>query len=213
MALRRSHYQVLGVSPLATDSEIKAAFRARARALHPDQNTTKSAADQQSSAGELMAVTEAWRVLHDPQRRFDYDMAQLASVTSPPRPVSASRPAPARASATRQAPEPAVRASTDEHAGRGIPWIGVIVVLAIIFVITAFAAAHKSSDPSSPLVGLQTGACVQLGEGHAIRAVSCSSPHDGAITSQVAYDTVCPQGSESYVASGVLGRLCVTPSA
>jgi curved DNA-binding protein CbpA len=154
MASRRNHYQVLGVSPLATDAEIKAAFRSRARALHPDQNATKTAVDQQSSAGELMAVTEAWRVLHDPQRRFDYDMAQLSSVNVPPRPAPAARPAPQRASATRPSPQPEAEPSPEQHTGRGIPWIGVLVVLAIIFVFTAFAAAHRGSDPSSPLVGL-----------------------------------------------------------
>ena len=63
-------YSVLGVEPEATADELRSAYRARARALHPDVNASGDAAAQ------MAAVNAAYEVLADPARRQEYDRAR-----------------------------------------------------------------------------------------------------------------------------------------
>ncbi|WP_125612192.1 molecular chaperone DnaJ [Specibacter cremeus] len=62
-----NHYDVLGVSRGATGEEIKKAYRKLARKFHPDVNGGDDAQEK------FKAVTHAYEVLSDPQKRRVYD--------------------------------------------------------------------------------------------------------------------------------------------
>ncbi len=59
---------VLGVEPHASEQEIKKAFRALARELHPDVNAHDPEAEE-----KFKEAAEAYEILSDPERRATYD--------------------------------------------------------------------------------------------------------------------------------------------
>lgn len=61
-------YDVLGIEPGATLDEVKRAYRALAKELHPDASP-----DDTVAANRFREVTEAYDLLSDPERRADYD--------------------------------------------------------------------------------------------------------------------------------------------
>ncbi|HHS97858.1 MAG TPA: VWA domain-containing protein [Chloroflexi bacterium] len=60
-------YEVLGVSPLATQEEIRRAYRALVRRYHPDSGT------EEASATRFLEIHQAYELLSDPARRRAYD--------------------------------------------------------------------------------------------------------------------------------------------
>jgi len=68
--LRPNHYEILGLAPTASESEIKAAFRRLSKAWHPDVNADAEAAHH------FAAIAQAYEVLGHPGRRLAYDRQQ-----------------------------------------------------------------------------------------------------------------------------------------
>lgn len=63
-----NYYEILKVSPKATNAEIKSAYRRLARKLHPDKNE-----GSEEKAREFAKVAKAYEILGDPKKRADYD--------------------------------------------------------------------------------------------------------------------------------------------
>lgn len=86
---RKTYYRILGVSSTESDEGIRAAYRDLAKKLHPD------VAGEQATRS-FQEVSEAYRVLSDPQRRREYNH-------------KLNRPEAGEAVPVRRAPEPIVR--------------------------------------------------------------------------------------------------------
>jgi len=79
----RNPYEILGIAPTATASEIRSAYRRLAKQKHPDTNpTNKNAAD------EFAAISSANTLLSDPEKRARFDRGEIDATgaeTAPPR--------------------------------------------------------------------------------------------------------------------------------
>ncbi len=65
---KRDYYEVLGVDKNATEDQIKKAYRTIAIKYHPDRNPGNKEAEE-----KFKEAAEAYDVLHDPQKRQQYD--------------------------------------------------------------------------------------------------------------------------------------------
>lgn len=123
MALRQplgDLYQELGVSRGASRDEITAAYRARAKELHPDARPHDATA-----ADRFTRIWAAYRVLSDPAERARYDASTAAPRPVAPRvstPVSEPRP-------SSPAPAPAKPFRLSRRGARRAVWGGVALVV------------------------------------------------------------------------------------
>lgn len=199
-------YDVLGVSPRATTDEVRRAYYLLVRSLHPDHHEGRS-----PDPARLQQVNEAWRVLRDPATRSSYDRAidaqRRGRRPSPPPPYQPRRAGRPDDEDDLDRPfegRPVEPGDVGISVVRGLPWVAVAILLAAIFVFTAFAG---SSDPSGPrdLVGR----CVDRTTGAGVSAVPCEGPNDGEVVLVTDRATRCPSGTQPVALTGEW--LCVEP--
>ena len=77
MPAARSYYETLGVSPAATETEIREAFRRIAKATHPDTHPGNTAAETR-----YREASEAHATLSDTAQRAEYDAKVAAEAAS-----------------------------------------------------------------------------------------------------------------------------------
>ncbi len=94
--MHSDHYQALGVHPLASQAEIRAAYLRLMRSSHPDRRP----GDHQA-AEQARRANAAWEVLGDSARRASYDRLQAGARSRAPavRDVTVRPPQPAAYSA------------------------------------------------------------------------------------------------------------------
>ncbi|HQN10374.1 MAG TPA: J domain-containing protein [Thermoanaerobaculia bacterium] len=98
---RKDPYSVLGVEPSATADEIRAAYVARSRVVHPDRFDSTQQPDDWRRANEMLAeLNEAYAILRNVGSKAEYDSRgreESKATTPPPRrtePASPPRAAP-----------------------------------------------------------------------------------------------------------------------
>jgi DnaJ-class molecular chaperone len=74
----QDHYQMLGISPIATTDAVKLAYRKKAALYHPDKNPAPEA------AARFREVQDAYEVLSDAGRRRAYDDFRQRSLIDDP---------------------------------------------------------------------------------------------------------------------------------
>ncbi|ELR97176.1 J domain-containing protein [Gloeocapsa sp. PCC 73106] len=80
-----NHYQILGISQQASQTQIKLAYRSLVKQFHPDSQTTEANHDK------IVSINAAYEVLGDPQKRRTYDRQLLRSNPPGIREVTVSR--------------------------------------------------------------------------------------------------------------------------
>lgn len=189
-----THYDTLGVAPGASADEVKAAYRALARHLHPDRR-----AGDERAASAMARVNEAWRVLSDPARRAAYDRELRGGAVPGPG-------APAGTAGMPPAPERVVRPPLTVRPRTVVA--AAVVLTVLIFVVITVSAGGGGGGGEVDGVPIP-GDCVVLVAGRPAIEVSCDSPHDGVVVQLVTFDRPCPAGTEYAVDPATSVRVCV----
>ena len=68
-----SAYSILGVSPRATQNEIRDMYRKLAKKYHPDRLQQLSPNLQETGRQKMKEINQAWNMISNPRRRQEYD--------------------------------------------------------------------------------------------------------------------------------------------
>ena len=109
-----SLYDVLGVPPDCDEAELRAAYRTRAREVHPDTGMRPTHGTSPDRA--MAELNAAWTELSDPAARARYDQT-LAELAATPEPVAVPQPSPQSNWSRRQAWVAGVQAQIIRLAG------------------------------------------------------------------------------------------------
>jgi curved DNA-binding protein CbpA len=102
-------YAVLGVTPPATQEQIRRAYRTMTRLTHPDTRGPGPSAHDESSTSTFQQVIGAYAILGDPVRRAEYDRRHSAEPR--PRTVTTRRTRPTGTWARTTTDQPPIQAS------------------------------------------------------------------------------------------------------
>ena len=134
----KGYYAQLAVPPGATAEEIAAAFRRRARIVHPDVPGTGDAA-------AFVALKAAYDVLADRSRRTDYDRSVLPPSPPPPPVWAGSATAPKAPPTRKRSPHPGFFVS-----------LALLSLAAVAAVLVLVRLASPDAEPQPPAPTLAT---------------------------------------------------------
>ncbi|CAN5579842.1 hypothetical protein BH18ACT1_BH18ACT1_16750 [soil metagenome] len=191
-----THYEVLGVARTASPEEVRRAYVTRARALHPDRHMGTAPAAAARTARAMQDVNEGWRVLRTPSSRSAYDARLRGGVQTAP----ATTPGRRRFPTDAEPDEPfwhEVHAPHEPGARvvRSLPWVAMAVVLAAIFVFTAFAGGVGEDDDGSASRFVDR--CVSSERAGQLEVVPCTDRGAERVDLVVLRASACPSGSSA----------------
>lgn len=192
-----THYEVLGIAPDAPPEHVRAAYRERARIVHPDRR----GADP--NAGAMSDVNEAYRVLSDPGRRMIYDRSLRLGDAIPP----ASEYEVDFEHDLRVAPPSRLMPAGPAR----IPWrlmlIAAVVGSAVILTASFFTDPPGTEPPDGIL---RIGSCVEIEANNDVREVACTnSDADVVIELFLPMGATCPGGLGAFRDRLGLGTACI----
>jgi hypothetical protein len=196
----RTHYETLGVTEHAASSEIRHAYLALARRLHPDRWTDASPAERADAERRMQAVNEAWRVLGNPGRRVAYEAQRRRAAEPPSRPAGA-----AEGFSTGALFEVEDYGPPDAVARivRVLPWVLLALVLGTIFIFTAYATSDSGPVPD--------GASCIVRRGGTAEPAPCDTEGARTVVTEVVEVGSCPAGTEPYQPADRNVALCLLP--
>lgn len=201
-----THYEVLGISPGASQDEVRAAYRERARRLHPDRLLDVTPAERERATRRMRDVNEAWRVLRDPSTRSRYDRGLMGSPASGPLFEAGFDDGGHDDDLVDVAPGAGV---IPAPVIRGLPWVLVLGVLLAIFVFTAYALGG-GREPDPPPTGV-VGTCIGSLPAAVTTSVPCDDPTAQRIVAMVRGDERCPSGTNRFAQLDKPDDLCLRP--
>jgi curved DNA-binding protein CbpA len=74
----QDYYNLLGIPSDAPAAQVRRAFRARAKAVHPDAHPHLAPAEQDALRRQFIALAQAYETLSDSRRRAAYDLRRPA---------------------------------------------------------------------------------------------------------------------------------------
>ncbi|MBN1934146.1 MAG: J domain-containing protein [Anaerolineae bacterium] len=81
MSKQPNYYRILGIAPIASENEIKHAYRGLAKHYHPD---TMPPEKRDWAREQMVRINAAYQVLQNPQRRAEYDRLRGYANSLPP---------------------------------------------------------------------------------------------------------------------------------
>ena len=211
MGERKTFYQILGVPTNAQPEEIRAAYLAKARKLHPDNFRNASKRDQTRSEELMRELNQAWSTLSNREKRSKYDL-KLTSEKTDNRSYTSTN----RTSYQVWTPEPTPEETTPRYATkeemkltwfaklvRPIPLALILVAVVVVAVIASIGIDNNDDSnrsvpvvkPTDPILG-----CMNLGNGAKAERVACVGNFDATIYRIVTVGEECPNDLKAVYA-------------
>ena len=193
-----THYDTLGVAGNASEAELRAAYRTKARQLHPDLLGDRTPTEHADDERAMQSLNEAWQMLSEPDRRRWYDQ----SLDEP------------RADNRHVAPvtdNPPTHVDEPSGPSRNLPAATLLgAVLACAIAAAFFLLPETSSQtPIGGVDAVTVGDCVTVRGGHISEIVSCDSPNDGQVVAEIPRSQNCATTEERLVDGPIGGSTFV----
>lgn len=163
----------------------------------------------------MAAINEAWHVLADPVRRYEYDRVRRAAAPSattgsaaPPSTRSGDELDEAALAAMLRPRRNPLRSYVDRPR---FPWklvLAIVVAGAAIILIFGSLTQPPPDPPMNNIIGPGSCVTIDVRRGEVAQA-SCRGAHDAVVQEIVEFGAPCPQGTESYRDRQGLGDACV----